>query len=388
MHSAGERKRVMVLVNRERLVNTFLELVKIDSETGEEKMISEVLKRKFAALGLTVEEDDAKAATGHAANNLICTLPGNAPGTPIYFGLHMDTVFPGRNVTPSVSDGWIASDGRTILGADDKAGLSAVLEALKVIREKKLFHPDVQAVVTVGEEAGLLGAKALDTSLVKAEYGFVLDSDGPVGDIITEAPYLTKLAVSLFGRTSHAGIAPEKGISAITMAAKAIARMPLGRIDSETTANIGRFKGGRASHVVCDYVRVLAEARSLTRAKMETQVKKMTGSFVKTAEEMNGKAVVQANLIYPGYRFGENDAIVQIAAKAAAAIGRTPHLLSSGGGSDANVICEKGIPTVNLGVGYEKIHTTEERIPVTELEKTGELVLSLIRQVTGRPFDR
>lgn len=373
----------MVMVNRERLVNEFLELVKVDSETGEEKKISEVLKRKFAALGLKIEEDDAKAITGHAANNLICTLPGNAAGTPIYFGSHMDTVFPGKNITPSVAGGWIVSDGTTILGSDDKAGLSAILEALKVIQEERLSHPDVQVVVTVGEESGLLGAKALNTSLVKAEYGFALDSDGPVGDIIIAAPYQTKLTVDLFGKTSHAGIAPEKGISAITMAAKAIARMPLGRIDKETTANIGRFEGGKATNIVCDYVRVLAEARSQVQAKMETQVRRMTDAFVKTAEEMSGKAVVQTDFMYPGYRFSGNDAIVQIAARAVEAIGRTPHLLSSGGGSDANVICGKGIPTINLGVGYEKIHTTRERMSIAELEKTSELVLSLIHQVTG-----
>lgn len=374
----------MVLVDKERLVNGFLELVKVDSETGEEKQISELLKRKFTQLDLKVEEDDAKAKTGHAANNLICTLPGNAKGTPIYFGSHMDTVFPGKGVKPSIASGWIVSDGTTILGSDDKAGLAAILEALRVIQEAHLSHPDVQVIVTVGEESGLLGAKALDTHLVKAKYGFALDSDGPVGDIIIAAPYQTKFKVDLFGKTSHAGIAPEKGISAITMASKAIAKMPLGRIDKETTANIGHFEGGKATNIVCDYVRILAETRSLVQSKMDAQVRRMTDAFEQTAKEMHGRANVRAEFMYPGYRFSGNDAIVQIAAKAVETIGRTPHLLSSGGGSDANVICGKGIPTLNLGVGYEKIHTTQERMPLAELEKTSELVLSLIQQVTVR----
>lgn len=373
-------KWVNELVDEKRLVDSFCELVKVDSETGNEAQIFQVLKSKLEALGLDVKEDKAKEATGHGANNLICTLPGTKKGTPIFLGTHMDTVFPGQNIKPKIADGYITSDGTTILGSDDKAGISAILEALRVISEEHLDHADVQVIVTIGEESGLLGAKALDTSLVHADYGFALDSDGPVGDIVVAAPYQTKFIVDLYGKTAHAGIEPEKGVSAITLAAKAIAKMPLGRIDKDTTANIGRFEGGNATNIVCDHVKILAETRSLAKDKMDKQVKRMTEAFESTAEEMGGKADVQADFMYPGYRFSADDAVVQLAAKAIETVGRTPQLLQSGGGSDANVICGKGIPTINLGVGYENIHTVKEKIAIDELVKTCELVLALINQ--------
>ncbi|RYL94811.1 M20/M25/M40 family metallo-hydrolase [Sporolactobacillus sp. THM7-4] len=368
------------MVNEERLVKEFFELAKVDSETGHEEQISNHLKKKFEELGLEIAEDQAKEITGHAANNLVCTLPGNRAGTPIYFGTHMDTVIPGRSIKPSIRHGRIVSDGTTILGADDKAGLSAIIEALRIVQENNLPHSDVQVVVTVGEESGLLGAKALDTRLITAEYGFTLDSDGPVGNIIIAAPNQTKMKVGIYGKTSHAGISPEKGVSAITIAAKSIARMPLGRIDKDTTANIGRFEGGQATNIVADFACVLAEARSLDRSKLEEQVKRMTDAFERTAEEMNGRVDVEATFMYPGYRFSPEDKIVEAAKRAILAIGRTPQLLSSGGGSDANVISGKGVPTINLGIGYEKIHTTKENIPVEELVKASGLVLSLIHQ--------
>jgi tripeptide aminopeptidase len=372
------------MINKERLVNSFCELVKIDSETGNEGRIFDVLKNKLQALGLDVKEDHAKEATGHGANNLICTLVGTVKGTPIFLGAHMDTVFPGKGVNPVITNDYIASDGTTILGSDDKAGVSAVLEAIQVIKDEHREHADVQVIITIGEESGLLGAKALDMSLVHADYGFALDSDGPVGDIVVAAPFQTKLSVDLIGKTSHAGIEPEKGVSAITLAAKAIAKMPLGRIDKDTTANIGRFEGGKATNIVCDYVKVLAETRSLVKSKMDKQIKKMTDAFEGTAAEMGGNADIHVDFMYPGYRFGSEDAVVQLASKSIEAIGRTPRLLQSGGGSDANVICGKGIPTVNLGVGYEHIHTVKERIAIKELVKTSELVLVLIDQAVEK----
>ncbi|MCL1631895.1 M20/M25/M40 family metallo-hydrolase [Sporolactobacillus sp. CPB3-1] len=368
------------MVNEARLVDTFCELVGIDSETGDEGTIFKVLKDKFTALGLEVKEDQAKDKTGHGANNLVCVLHGTKKGTPIFLGTHMDTVFPGKQIKPQIADGYITSDGTSILGADDKAGISAIIEAIQVIKEEKRDHADVQFIITIGEESGLVGAKALDMNLVHAEYGFVLDSDGPVGDIVIAAPYQSKFDVKLVGKTAHAGIEPEKGVSAITMAAKAISKMPLGRIDSETTANIGRFEGGKATNIVCDYVHVLAETRSLVKEKMDRQVVRMTDSFEQTAEKMGGKANVHVDFMYPGYTFNAEDAVVQLASKAAEAVGRTPHLLQSGGGSDANIFCGKGIPTVNLGVGYEQIHTIHEKIAIAELHMASELALALIDQ--------
>ncbi|MGP4074332.1 M20/M25/M40 family metallo-hydrolase [Halobacillus sp. K22] len=369
------------MINKERVLEEFLELVQVDSETGAEAEISAVLKKKFQDLGLEVVEDDAKSITGHGANNLICNLEGSKKeADPIYFTSHMDTVVPGNGVNPSVKDGYVVSDGTTILGADDKAGVAAILEAIRSLQEQNVEHGDLQFIITVGEESGLVGAKALDSSLLKAKYGYAIDSDGAVGNIIVAAPTQAKINAVVKGKTAHAGVAPEKGVSAITLASKAIARMPLGRIDEETTANIGRFEGGQKTNIVCDHVEILAEARSLVPEKMQEQVEKMKQAFQETAKEMGGEVDLDVEIMYPGFKQKEGDQVVEIARAAASKIGRESKLLTSGGGSDANIIAGYGVPTVNLSVGYEEIHTTNERIPVAELEKVAEFVTAIIQQ--------
>ncbi|KKK33267.1 hypothetical protein WQ57_25445 [Mesobacillus campisalis] len=373
------------MINNERLLNEFLELVQIDSETKHEGEIAKVLKQKFLDLGVDVFEDDTTAQTGHGAGNLICTLAGTKEGVdPIYFTSHMDTVVPARGVKPSIKDGYVVTDGTTILGADDKAGLAVMLETITVLKEQQIPHGTIQFIITVGEESGLVGAKVLDPSRLTAKYGYALDSDGKVGNVIVAAPTQAKVLAKIYGKTAHAGVAPEKGISAITMAAKAVAKMPLGRIDEETTANIGRFEGGTQTNIVCDYVEILAEARSLVPEKMEAQVGKMKEAFESVAEQMGGRADVQIDVMYPGFKYGEGDQVVEIARTAAKKIGRSCELLKSGGGSDANVIAGFGIPTVNLAVGYEEIHTTNERMPIEELEKLGEMVIAIIQEVAGQ----
>lgn len=267
------------MVNEKRLLEEFLELVQIDSETKHEAEISKVLKQKFTDLGLSVKEDDTKEVTGHGAGNLICTLKGTKDADTIYFTSHMDTVVPGKGVKPIVEDGYVKSDGTTILGADDKTGLAAMFEAIKVLKEQNIEHGTIEFIITAGEESGLVGAKAMDRSDITAKYGFALDSDGKVGNIIVAAPTQAKVRATIFGKTAHAGVEPEKGISAITIASKAISKMPLGRIDKETTANIGRFEGGTQTNIVCDQVDILAEARSLVPEKMEAQVQKMKEAF-------------------------------------------------------------------------------------------------------------
>lgn len=372
------------MINEERLLKEFLELVQVDSETKNEADIAKVLTQKFTELGVDVVEDDTMAATGHGAGNLICTLKGSKEEVDtIYFTSHMDTVVPGKGIKPSIKDGYVVTDGTTILGADDKAGLAVMLEVVRVLKEQSISHGTIQFIITVGEESGLVGAKALDPALLVAKYGYALDSDGQVGNIIVAAPTQAKVKATIFGKTAHAGVAPEKGVSAITIAAKAISRMPLGRIDEETTANIGRFEGGTQTNIVCDHVEILAEARSLVNEKMEEQVQKMKTAFEEVASEMGGRAEVDIQVMYPGFKFGEGDHVVQVAKKAAAKIGRSSELLRSGGGSDANVIAGFGIPTVNLAVGYEEIHTTNERMPVEELNKLAEYVIAIIEEVSA-----
>lgn len=368
-------------MTNQRLIDEFFELVQIDSETKHEQIIAPILKSKMEDLGFDVIEDDSAARSGHGAGNLIATLKGTLSNVDtIYFTTHMDTVVPGKGIKPELrEDGYIYSDGTTILGADDKAGIAALFDMVKRLKEESIEHGDIQFIITAGEESGLAGAKQLDASLITAKYGFAVDSDGKVGGIVTAAPYQAKIWAKILGKTAHAGVAPEKGISAINIASKSIAKMTLGRIDEETTANIGRFEGGSATNIVCDEVNILAEARSIVPDKLDTQTAHMKTVFEETAAAMGGKAEIDVQLMYPGFRFGEDEHVTQVAIQAVKNIGRTPNLGTSGGGSDANIIAGFGIPTVNLSVGYEEIHTKNERMPVEELEKLSDLLVEIVK---------
>ncbi|PNZ40471.1 M20/M25/M40 family metallo-hydrolase [Mammaliicoccus vitulinus] len=367
------------MINEQRLLNTFIELVKVDSESKNERNIADLLKQKFTDLGLEVKEDDSQPKTGYGAGNLICKLKGqDSNKTPIYFTSHMDTVSPGNNIEPELrEDGYIYSKGETILGSDDKAGLAAILEAIKVMKDNDIQHGDIEFIITVGEESGLVGAKALNPEDINAKYGFAIDAPGKVGTTVVAAPTQAKIETVIKGKTAHAGLEPEKGVSAINIAAKAISHMSLGRIDEETTANIGRFEGGTATNIVSDHVYILAEARSLDDEKMHQQVSHMKEAFEKTAEEFGCTAEVNVQVMYPSFNLSEQDEVVQLAVKATEKIGRQSELVKLGGGSDGNVISGFGIPTVILGVGYEYIHTKNERMPVKELQKITEQIIAI-----------
>ncbi|WP_010499125.1 M20/M25/M40 family metallo-hydrolase [Paenibacillus elgii] len=374
------------MIQQKRLVDEFIELVQIDSETKHEQEISRVLKAKFTELGLKVEEDDSAAKTGHGSGNLICTLPATSakPLPKLFFTSHMDTVTPGKGIKPQIGeDGYIRSDGTTILGADDKAGLAAMFEAIRVLKENNIEHGQIQFIITAGEESGLKGSRAMEAKWVDADLGFALDSNGTIGDIAVAAPTQAKVYITFWGRSAHAGVNPEAGVSAITVASKAIARMPLGRIDKETTANIGRFEGGveGATNIVVERVTLEGEARSITQAKMYEQVEKMRQACEEAAEEMGAKLDFKSEVIYPAFMYDESAPVVKLAMNALTKVGCTPRTFHSGGGSDANMFNGMGVPTVNLAVGYLDIHTTKERIAISDLVKTAEAVVSIVNEV-------
>ncbi|MCY1609083.1 M20/M25/M40 family metallo-hydrolase [Staphylococcus pettenkoferi] len=367
------------MINEQRLLDTFLELVQIDSETGHEATIQPFLKSLFKSLGLQVVEDEAGQQEGFGANNLICTLAptqGEETITPIYFTSHMDTVVPGCQVQPQVKeDGYIYSDGTTILGADDKAGLAAIIELIRTLQEQDIAHGQIQFVITVGEESGLLGARALNPELLNAKYGFAIDASQPVGTTVIGAPTQVKVDA-----TAHAST-PNKGVSAINIAAKAISRMKLGQIDDVTTANIGRFEGGSATNIVADEVTIHAEARSHDTAKVEAQVQHMKETFESTAEQHGTSAHVTITTSYPGFKIAEDAEVTQIARRSAEALNLESRTVIAGGGSDGNIINGFGIPTVILGVGYEHIHTTSERIAIEELNRLTAQLIEIVKTV-------
>ncbi|GGD69923.1 M20/M25/M40 family metallo-hydrolase [Paenibacillus nasutitermitis] len=371
------------MIKEKRLVDEFMELVRVDSQTRDERQICDLLIAKFSALGLSVEEDDTASKTGHGSGNLFAMLPaqGADAAQTIFFTSHMDTVMPGNGIKPQVdADGYIRSDGTTILGSDDKAGLAAMMEAIRVLQENDVPHGPVQFVITAGEESGLAGARAMDRSRLAADFGYALDSNGQIGDIAVAAPTQAKISINIFGKSAHAGVNPEDGISAIQVAGKAIARMKLGRIDHETTANIGRFEGGGATNVVCDYARLDAEARSIVQEKLDKQIVSMRDAVESTVADYGARAEFNSDIIYPAYSYEDGDPVVELAKQAIRNIGCVPRTFHSGGGSDANIFNGLGIPTVNLAIGYEHIHTTKEQIKVEDLVKTASLVVEIIAQ--------
>lgn len=372
------------MIQQNRLVDEFFELVQVDSETKFEQKISAVLKNKFAELGLSVEEDDTAPVSGHGAGNLFAVLeatPGKEQAPSLLFTCHMDTVTPGNGIKPRLDDdGYIRSDGTTILGSDDKAGIAAMLEMIRVLKEQQIAHGRILFVITVGEESGLNGSRAMDPARLQADFGYAIDSSGEIGEIATAAPTQAKIHVTIHGKSAHAGVNPEDGISAIQVASKAISRMPLGRIDHETTANIGKFEGGGQTNIVCELVRLEAEARSIKQDKLDRQIAAMKQAFETTAQEYGASVDFNSNIIYPAYGYDDEAPVVRLALQAIRKLGLTPKTFATGGGSDANVFNGHGIPTVNLAVGYEFIHTTKEQIKLDNLVGITKLVIAIVQE--------
>jgi len=370
------------MVNKDRLVEEFIELVQIDSESKNEAEIARVLKAKFEALGLDVTEDDTKAKTGLGSGNLIARLKGTASAAePILFTCHFDTVTPGNGVKPVINGDIIETDKTTILGADDKAGIAALLEGVRQLQEKNVVHGDIEFVLTAGEEIGLLGASAMDLTTLNAKYGYALDSGGTVGEIIVASPDHGKIKAKVHGVASHAGVAPEDGVSAIEIAAKAITNMPLGRLDAELTANIGMISGGERTNVVCDLVELTGEARALTFSKLENQMKVMSEALENAAAERGCNVDIEVTYDRVGYTLKETDRVVDVAKTAIKKVDREPNLQATGGGSDANIFTIGGVPTATLGVGFLDVHSKEEKMPISELVKLAELVVEIVKTV-------
>lgn len=372
------------MIQQNRLVEEFISLVKVDSETRFEGQICSVLKDKFSSLGLSVHEDDSKERSGHGSGNLICTLEAtdSNPAIPtIFFTSHMDTVAPGKSIKPQIGeDGYIRSDGTTILGSDDKAGIAAMIEGIRVLKEQNIPHGRIQFVITAGEENGLKGARAMDRNLMEAEFGFALDSNGAIGDIAVAAPGRAEIEIIFHGKSAHAGVNPEDGISAIQVASKAVSRMSLGRIDSETTANIGSFAGTGPLNVVCDRVVMNAEARSIVQHKLEAQIAAMKEACEAAAAAAGTTCEFNSEIAYASFMHDDSAPIVKLTSRAMSTLGLTSRTFHSGGGSDANIFNGMGIPTVNLAVGYHEIHTTKEHIAISDMVKTAEVVVALVKE--------
>lgn len=366
------------MVNKDRLVQDFLDIVRIDSLTLKERAMADFLKNKLTDMGLAVEEDRAGEPHGGAAGNVIGVLEETAEKEPVMLLAHMDRVTPGEGIKPVIENGVIKSDGTTILGADDGAGIAVILEALRVVKENNIPHGRIEVVFTVAEEGGLLGAKGLDVEKLKARRGVVFDSNGAPGTIINQAPAQDEIVAKVYGKAAHAGAFPERGINAIFVAAKAISKMKIGRLDEETTANIGIIEGGKATNIVPDFVLIRGEARSRQEEKLVNATQGICGELVKAAAEENTRVELDVNRMYSAYHITEDDSWLKVVLGAARASGLEPIVKPTGGGSDANILNSKGIKTLNLGIGNEEVHTVNEYIGIEDMVKTAQLAVKIL----------
>ncbi len=368
----------------ERLKRFFIELASIESPSRREAAVAAYLKEKFSSLGALCHFDDSASRTGSEVGNLIIDLWPERGKPLLFFAAHMDTVQPTENPKIVFENGVFKSDGRTILGADDKSALAIFLELAHHLVEEKLFWP-VQFVCTTCEEIGLLGAKHLDYSLLRAPFGYALDSEDP-HDLINRAPEAIRFSIKILGRAAHAGLNPEKGINAIRVAAEALVRIDLGRIDFETTANIGLIKGGQATNIVPEEVLLEGEVRSHSHEKLEAFWKKLVKTFEEIIQcqqregDKRPKVFFKRQEDYPLMAVSEEHPVVQIALRAGEKLGHSLRLTKTGGGSDANIFNAKGFPCVILGTGMRKVHSTEEYLPLEDFVRACELSFELLRQ--------
>jgi tripeptide aminopeptidase len=376
------------MINQERIKHLLLELVQIDSTSRKERKVAERVKRICEELGAEVETDDAGAAVGGDTGNVIARFPGTIPGAdPIMMSAHMDTVVPGEGVKPVVEGDIIRTDGSTVLGGDDKSGISVIIETIRCLQEQKIPHAPIDAVFSICEEVGLLGAKHLDLSKVRAKYGIVFDSDDP-GFLFTKGPSANHFEFTIHGLESHAGVAPESGISAIEIAAEAIAAMKLGRIDEETTANIGVIRGGEATNIVTNLVTLRGEARSRSEEKLEAHTRHIIQCLEDaaarrevTVDGVTTRARVESHVTreYHAMDVADDSRVVQLVQQAAARMGLEVKTLASGGGCDANIFNRRGIECANLGTGMRAIHTVKEWLDVKDMYASAEMTLEIMK---------
>ena len=369
------------MIQRDRIVEQFIKLVSIDSPSLCEKDMANYIVKVLRNRGYNVSVDNAADKILGESGNVWLKITGTSKVDPILIMAHMDTVDPSRNKKAVVNGEYITSDGTTVLGGDDLAGVTVILEMLNVLEEDKISHGDIYIVFTVAEEIGLLGAKNFDFGALGVKYGFVLDGGGKIGRVAIKAPSHVSLDINIKGKSAHAGMEPENGISAIEVAAHAISRMKLGRIDIDTTANIGKISGGKATNIVCDNVDIKAEARSLCEEKLSRQVDHMRKTLDIVCKEYGAKLSIKQEYEYHAYDVSNEEDLIGILKRAADLSDIELILESTGGGSDTNVLNSVGIPSCNISIGMDKVHTVHERIKISDMVDSTKFLISLVRSV-------
>jgi tripeptide aminopeptidase len=362
------------------VLDLFLELAAMPSPPGEERAVADRVAAELRALGLQVDEDGAGTEIGSSAGNLYCRLKPTAEGTPLFLCAHLDTVPPVGTIEPVVEDGVVRNAGGTILGADNKSAVAAMVEAARRIVQERRPHAGLELVFTPKEEVGLRGAQAFDCGRLAGRVGFVYVHAGPIGEVILGAPHSRILEITFRGRAAHAGMAPEEGRSAIAAAARAIADMRLGRLDDETSANVGTIAGGVARNIVPDRCSFSAEARSHDESKLADVVQELLDACTFAASLTGCEVETRVERGFRGYRLRRDDEPVRLARAALERTGHEPTFALSGGGADANVFNMRGLACLNLANGMAEIHSPQEHIAVADLERMVDVTLALVEE--------
>jgi tripeptide aminopeptidase len=376
------------MINQERLKNLLIELIRIDSLSRQEYQVAMRLKREMEELGADVTIDDAGEKVGGNVGNVIAHFPANGTQSePLLLSAHMDTVVPGAGIVPILDGDILRTNGKTVLGGDDKSGVAIICEVLRTIRENRIPCCAIDVVFTICEEAGLIGAKCLDVARLRARTGLVLDSDS-VGFLFTRAPASNRMEFRVHGLEAHAGICPERGINAIQVAAEGIAQMQLGRIDDETTANIAVIEGGMAVNIVPNQVVIKGGARSHSEEKLARQTEHMQRCLEEAAARHELKlndhvhrASVEARIDrdYDRMDVPDSSPIVQLVYAAARNLNMSVTTSATGGGCDANIFNQKGLIVANLGTGMREIHTVNEWLDLKDLCLSAQMVLEIVK---------
>lgn len=373
-------------INKERLAATFTTLCEISSPSKNEAAVAAWLKEKFTGLGADyIYEDGSAAKTGANCGNLIIRFDGHGDGEPFFFSCHMDTVQPGENVEVIRTGDIFTSAGDTVLGSDDKSGIAAVIEMISLFREQNIPHPTIEIIITTCEEIGLRGAKNLEFGKLQSTYGYALDSTG-IDRVIYGAPAANRFSIEVRGIAAHAGLDPETGINALTLAAQALSRIKVGRLDEESTRNFGLISGGVATNIVPECITIYGEVRSHSLGKLEKYTKEVITLFNEVVESTPKKQ--QDGFLrpsvewsveeeYPVLALDRNAPVIKKIEQAAEKIGKKMEFLIAGGGSDANIFCGHGLPTAIVATGMDKVHTVDEQLDLNDCVSLTELICSL-----------
>lgn len=367
-------------INTDRMLNQMMKMIRIDSPTLKEKEVTDYLEAYLRERGAEIYRDNSHEKFGGSSGNLLAFFKGTLEGEPICFNAHLDTVEPGLGIDPVIQGDFVVSAGDTILGADDKAGIASILEALETARENKLPHRDLYLLFTPCEEKGMWGAKHFDYSKLPCKDIVSVDAGGEAGIIAVGGPAKYGIVASFTGRKAHAGIEPEKGINAINMAASAICSLQFGRLDHETTANVGRIEGGAATNIVTDSVYFTAEVRSRSMEKLVKQVGIIEETCKATAERFGGSVSIEIDKSYPSLVLDQESDIYKKVSAAYVAEGITVKPTVIGGGGDCNLMSHLGYNCAIISCGMYDVHTSDERLNIGELTVTAKVLLRLMTE--------